>query len=341
MPNTIFSSIGGPNWGHGAGGVSFSPFSLTLNGGSASRDGDSTATVNSFWTGYTSPLLTNKGIETYQGYYATTLAVNCTCQITAGGAAGWGNTNGRSISATFTLTAGTRLVFFAGKATTNVGASQGQGAAGGASCVMTYSSGVFTPLVVAAGGSSSFNSRVSDFCARPLSETTSLSVAAIRNGYQSGSGLTNGSGGVGRGFAGSAQSGGAGWSSRALITNGSYDANVPDSLQTGARGGAGLNSGADGGFGGGGGDYNNNSYGAGGGGYHGGWETPASSPAYTGDYQFYHPSWSNQTSNATGPMSYVNPSGSSSVVDNGFHGSTASSTTVANQTQGTVTLTFS
>jgi len=312
--------------------------SLTVN--NASQFGDDTSTVNSFWSSYTLPFLTSKGIQSYTGYYAATLTQDATCTFTVGGAAGWRNTNGRSISASFALSANTRLVFFAGKATEPSG-SQQQGAGGGASCVMTWDGTSFTPLIIAAGGSSSYSGRKYDLCAPPLSETTG-DVGAVRNSILNGSGNVVGSGGVGRGLPNTAQSGGAGWGSRPTTnqTAGVFvlDESVLDSLQTGARGGNGMNGGSPGGFGGGGGDWDGNSYCAGGGGYWGGWEgSTRSSP--NGEYSHYTIYGGEGNNNKAGPLSYVNPLGFN-VTDNGLFGSTNDTGSVAGQTQGQVTIAF-
>ena len=316
----------------------FSQFTITLNGGSASRLGDDSSTVNSFWSSVTSPLLINKGTQSYTGYYAATLSDDAICDFTVGGAAGCRNTNGRSISARFTLTAGTRLVFFAGKpGTMTTGSSNQEGGAGGASCVMVHDGSNLVPYIIAAGGSSSYSSRSVDFVARPLSETNNSTIATARNNRQSNSGNTTGAGGVGRGAAGSAQSGGAGWGSGALLNNGNGDPDVADSLATGARGGNGISGDGDGGFGGGGGDQNGNSYGAGGGGYWGGWETAASGSSAGGSYKAYTNSQSDFVDNNCGPMSYVRSTGSSNVSDNGLYGTISDSNT---PTAGTIQIQF-
>ena len=312
-----------------------SPFTLTLNASNVSRLGDDDATITSFWSGENSGALSSKGKQTYDGYYACTLNTNKQISVTANGASGWRNTNGRSITAVFNLTAGTRLVFFAGKATAGSG-SQGQGAGGGASVVATYSGGTFTPLVIAAGGSASYSSRRPELSAKPLSlsEGVDGTVGSQRNSYRSGSGNT-GSGGVGRSSDGGAQSGGAGWFTRAFWNNVSIDTSGPQALNAGAQGGPGVNSNASaGGFGGGGGDYDNNSYGAGGGGYWGGWETSASGGT-TASYAAYTSSNGDIQNNYLGPMSYVDSSRVSRT-DNGIWGADADTA----ETGGRVVITF-
>lgn len=330
-----FGSGSAIGFGRGVGGATFEPFTLTLNASGTGRLGDNISTVNSFWSGYSSPLLTSKGIQTYDGYYACTLAFDARINATANGAAGWRNTNGRSITATFNLSAGTRLVFFAGKATTS-GGGQNQGAGGGASMIATHSGSTFTPLVVAAGGSASFNSRLPNLVAPALSvsEGNDAAIQSARNSVVSTSGSVVGKGGIGR--PSTAQGGGGGWFTNGLNESGTPQADNTisgQSLSSGAKGG--TSSTSEGGFGGGGGDLDNNSYGGGGGGYWGSWESATSSSS---SYKWYaiNGSPTEGENNYMGPLSYVNPSRVSRT-DNGLWGD---SNDAAASTGGRVVIEF-
>ena len=99
------------------------PFNLTLDSSDNSRLGDTT-TVQSTWWGtqtYDSGFVTNIGQQSYQGFYAFTAGKAATLTATLGGASGWGNGRGRSITATFSIAVGDRIVFFAGKPGSNTG----------------------------------------------------------------------------------------------------------------------------------------------------------------------------------------------------------------------------
>lgn len=344
------------------------PLTYTLDSTDNVRTGDTLTAVNSWWaTNNTSPLFLLTGIQTYQGYYAGTLNQNCTCTATLGGAAGGYNTNGRSISATFDFLQGDILVFFAGKPTTHstAGSQIGVGAGGGASVLALYENNDFTPLIVAAGGSSSHGGRQTLSVASPLTATsTAVSVRSSTTAGTNGNQGQIGSGGIGRGTRGSSQMAGAGWFYRAQDDSSSLlqdDAGHPDTLKTGARGGdrtsLPLNTvpgqGSDGGFGGGGADSDGNYYAPGGGGFYGGWEcastqssTQLSAQGFT-EYVWYN----NIAGQATittaayemGPLSYVNTGVKNcrNVVDNGLWGNTTDTNVDSQQTYGRVNLVFS
>ena len=140
------------------------PFNLTLNGNYASnpRIGDTTSEQSNWWGTQTYDALfcTNIGQQSYQGFYAFTAGKNATLTATLGGASGWAYTRGRSITATFSISVGDRIVFFAGKSG-NTGTNANEGGGGGASCLMKYNTSLssdadyangFVPLIIAAGG---------------------------------------------------------------------------------------------------------------------------------------------------------------------------------------------
>ena len=340
-----------------------SPFTLTLQSSNNSRLGDDSSTQSTWWgtQTYNSSMCTNIGQQSYQGFYAFTAGKAMTLTATLGGAAGWGNVRGRSITATFTISSGDRIVFFAGKPTNKTSSGQQLGAGGGASCLMKYVGGSdsgdtingFTPLIIAAGGgggapghgmqSGSFGSNY-ELCssAAALSVTTGNSnstIATARNGYQSWSSFpsTSGWGGCGRGRPNSAQSGGCGWAGPSVVENGNtYDGingTAAVALAYGAMGCEKVNAdGTDGGFGGGGGDMDQNYYGAGGGGYWGGYESNGASTQDGSGSYYYYTTGSSGTSNLAAALSYVHSSGTS-VTDNGLWSGT-SSYTFANTSNG-------
>ena len=341
--------------------------SLTLESSDSSRLGDTTSVINTWWgtQTYDTSIVTNVGEQSYQGFYAFTTGKACTITATLGGAAGWSNSRGRSITATFSVSAGTRIVFFAGKPTEKYTSGQEVGAAGGASCLMVYDTSAtgdddyvngFYPLIIAAGGSAAGNnpgtkgeSNFRTIEAVPLTTTTDYTqsnLVAFRkaSGNSSVPAPSPGSqsdfdGGWGRN---GTQSGGAGWKYAAI----GYDGNVADSgnavsLAYGATGMLAQGpAGAAGGFGGGGGDKDGNFYGAGGGGYYGGFEssgghnTGSSYYTYGGDTN-----GGNSYDDRGGPLSFVHSSGTS-VTDNGLHGETSSwnDNDNANQIKGRVHL---
>lgn len=365
----------------GGGGLSYNPFTLTLDASDRSWQGDPASVVTNWWSSQAvthQGSLINTGSWQYQGYYQATLNASATVQVTAGGAAGWMNCNGRSIRATFNLVAGTKIVFFAGKATNAYSTGQQQGAGGGASmfAVQPPNPNVLTAHVVAAGGGSGYNIRQEYFCAPGLntnipqiiSERDAAFDPSLNIGTNCGG---DGGGGLGRGPASNAQSGGAGWNEP------NYDIApgltiTKATLNTGANGGYGIAyalsqgatgarhsppvGGSPGGFGGGGSDYEGNSYGAGGGGYFGGCETAASSspsnvgPSYGGspntEYYVYILGTTGGESNGSegnfrslGGQSYVNPV-ATTYSDLGYHGPTAGSNSNSGQTGGQVELQF-
>ena len=353
--------------------ASAGPFTLTLDSSDNSRLGDTTSVQNTWWATQTYPgsAVTSIGQQTYQGFYAFTAGSAMTLTATLGGAAGWGNCRGRSITATFSISSGDRIVFFAGKPTNKTSSGQQYGAAGGASCLMKYVGGSdsgdkvngFLPLIIAAGGgggatghgmlSGSYGSNYElSSAAAPLSITTGNSnstIASNRNGYQSYSSFssTSGWGGVGRGKANSAQGGGCGWAGPSLIETGSTYTGVNNTaavaLAYGALGCEKVNAtGSDGGFGGGGADMEGNYYGAGGGGYWGGYESNGATQNEGGNY-YYYTTTSNGQSNLAAPLSYVHSTGSS-VTDNGLWSGTSSytwaNTNNSNQIKGRVHLSF-
>ena len=350
------------------------PFTLTLEASDNSRLGDTTSVQNTWWgtQSYPTSFVTNIGQQSYQGFYAFTAGSAMYLTATLGGAAGWGNCRGRSITATFSISTGDRIVFFAGKPTNQSGTGQNLGAAGGASCLMKYVGGSdsgdtingFTPLIIAAGGSAgapghgmqsgSFGSNYElSSAAAPLSVTTNNSnstIASARNAYQGWSSYpsTSGWGGTGRGKPNSAQSGGCGWAGPAVNENGNtydgYNSTAAVALAYGALGCEKVNSnGTDGGFGGGGADYDQNYYGAGGGGYWGGYESNGASTGDGSGSYFYYTTGSSGASNLAAPLSYVHSSGTS-VTDNGLWSGTSSytwaNTNNSQQIKGRVHLSF-
>ena len=346
----------------GAGGaVYFPPFTLTLDASNASRLGDTTSVQNTWWgtQTYDSNVITNIGQQSYQGFYAFTVGIACNLSATLGGAAGWGNSRGRSISATFSLSVGDRIVFFAGKPTVKLTYGQQVGAAGGASCLMIYDTSLtsdndysngFVPWIIAAGGSASGSTHSNTAAnwrqieAVPLSTTGSASsIYNFRSGNGYHGGYTNNSGfdgGIGRN---GIQTGGCGWKygpAGQPNANPQYGS-VRLGLSYGAEGcpfpTASGGSGIDGGFGGGGGDADANYYSAGGGGYFGGYESHGGDQSGSAYFAYYGPSLSDDR---LGPLSFVHTSGTS-VSDNGHHGTGArADQNNANQIKGRVELTF-
>lgn len=305
------TSGGAGGFAVGGGGVSYNPFTLTLNASNRSWQGDPASVVTNWWSSQAAThqgSLITTGSWQYQGYYQATLDADATVQVTAGGAAGWMNCNGRSIRATFNLVAGTKIVFFAGKATDAYPSGQQQGAGGGASmfAVQPPNPNVLTAHVVAAGGGAAYNTRQDYFCAPALNTNIPQIInerdAAFNNINIGTSCGNDGGGGLGRGPASSAQGGGAGWNEPSydigpsqtitksnLNTAANNGWGIAYALSQGAQGArhspSPLNypGGSPGGFGGGGSDWDQNSYGAGGGGYFGGCETAASgSPSNIG-----------------------------------------------------------
>lgn len=346
--------------GTASGGVEFNtPFTLTLDASNASRLGDTTAVQNTWWgtQTYNNGVITNIGQQSYQGFYAFTVGVSCNLSATLGGAAGWGNSRGRSISATFSLTAGDRIVFFAGKPTVKLGTGQQVGAGGGASCLMVYNTSLtsdndysngFVPYIIAAGGTASGNNYSNDAShwrqieAVSLSTTSSYSsIYSFRNTYgYSGSypGNSGFDGGIGRN---DTQTGGCGWKYGPAGQNGQQYGSVRLGLSYGAEGCPypGSQGGIDGGFGGGGGDADSNYYSAGGGGYFGGYESHGGSQSGSAYFAYWG---SNLTDDRLGPLSFVHSSGTS-VSDNGHHnpsGYNRADQNNANQIKGRVQLTF-
>lgn len=344
-----------------AGGAEFdTPFTLTLDASNASRLGDTTSVQNTWWgtQTYDSNVITNIGQQSYQGFYAFTVGIACNLSATLGGAAGWGNSRGRSISATFSLSEGDRIVFFAGKPTVKLSTGQQVGAAGGASCLMIYDTSLtsdndysngFVPWIIAAGGGAS-GTQISNNASNwrqieavPLSTTGSYSTMynfRQGNGYGSGYSTNTGfDGGIGRN---DTQTGGCGWRyGPAGNPNGNAQyGSVRLGLSYGAEGCPypGSSGGIDGGFGGGGGDADQNYYSAGGGGYFGGYESHGGSQSGTAYFGY----WGNTMSDDRfGSLSFVHTSGTS-VSDNGHRGATSSwnDQTDANQIKGKVELTF-
>ena len=326
------------------------PMSLTLESSDSSRVGDTTSVQNTWWgtQTYDASLITNIGQQSYQGFYAFTAGKACTITATLGGAAGWSNSRGRSITATFSVSAGARIVFFAGKPTEKYTSGQEVGAAGGASCLMIYDTSAssdddyvngFYPLIIAAGGSAAGNTpstKAEDnfrtIEAVPLTTTTDYTQSNLVD-FRKASGNTNvpapspGSqsdfdGGWGRN---GTQSGGAGWKYAAIGYPGSIadDGNAVG-LAYGATGQLKQGSnGADGGFGGGGGDGDGNYYGAGGGGYYGGFESSGGQQTGSAYYTYGgDTNGGNSFDDRGGPLSFVHSSGTS-ITDNGLHGETS------------------
>ena len=357
------------------------PFNLTLNGNVATsaRLGDTISDQNTWWSTQTYDALfcTNIGQQSYQGFYAFTAGKNATLTATLGGASGWGYCRGRSITATFSISVGDRIVFFAGKSG-NSGTNSGEGGGGGASCLMKYSTSLssdadyvngFVPLIIAAGGGGvdaggngqAYNELAS--AAPPLSTTTSntaTQIMAVRNNFYPSANLVAKQGGAGRDDSGGggymAHTGGNGWAgpSRHHLTGNATNITLSaisypaEGIAYGAKGNIKLdaNSG-DGGFGGGGSDYSSNSYGPGGGGYYGGNESVGANSmlnnAYTA-YTYYDSAGNaHQTEGDMrhGALSFVHSSGSS-VTDNGLYGGSSSFglNSLSGQQQGRVYLSF-
>jgi len=326
----------------GVGDDALTPFNLTLDASDNSRLGDTTTVQNNWWATqtYDSGFVTNIGQQSYQGFYAFTAGKAASLTATVAGASGWGNGRGRSITATFSIAVGDRIVFFAGKPSYAGTGSWGDGGAGGASCLMKYSTSLssdadyengFVPLIIAAGGGSLsvgyYNNSPSQFpqglneaavAAPPLSVTTgntSAQIMAVRNNFSNASLVAKG-GGAGRN---TYNTGGCGWVGPSKDS--SSGAATPNAvgLAYGALGNE-QNGTAHGpgGFGGGGRTHNNNSYQPGGGGYYGGCETKGSESHGTEtQYSIYgaYP----ETDNRYGALSFVHSSGSS-VTDNGLYG---------------------
>jgi len=359
------------------------PFNLTLNGNytpNSPRLGDTTSEQSTWWGTQTYDALfcTNIGQQSYQGFYAFTAGKNATLTATLGGASGWAHTRGRSITATFSIAVGDRIVFFAGKSG-NTGTNTNEGGGGGASCLMKYGSSLssdadyvngFVPLIIAAGGgggSANNGSQANELAsaAPPLSTTTSnnaTQIMAVRNNFYPSANLVAKQGGAGRddtAVSGSmAHTGGNGWAgpSRHHLTGNATDINLSgisypaEGIAYGAKGNIKLNAtSGDGGFGGGGSDYGSNSYGSGGGGYYGGNESVGANNGYmlNNAYTAYTYQDANGNSHQTegdmrhGALSFVHSSGSS-VTDNGLYGSSSSfgATTLSGQQQGRVYLSF-
>ena len=371
------------SWVEGGGGAgSMSPFEIQLDASDSSRLGDTT-TVQSNWWGnqtYDSGFVTNIGQQSYQGYYAFTAGSNATLTATLMGACGWGNSRGRSITATFAITSGDRIVFFAGKATTKCTSGQEVGAGGGASCLMKYSTSLsgdadyangFVPLIIAAGGSATGTNpggssltetimRITE--AVPLSTSTSGLIAHRKSNLtQPTSGEFSNSdwdSGAGRN---DTQTGGSGWRYGPLdsIDGALFDGEGNNAITTDAVGLAygalgnqipTSNPGSNGGFGGGGGDKDQNYFGAGGGGYFGGFECSGGWTTGSLDYSEYLGFIANASpdnkfnDDKLGPISFVHSSGTS-VTDNGnwptSTGYTLGSQVDSEQIGGRVVLSFS
>ena len=327
-------------------------FTLTLESSDSSRLGDTSSVQNTWWGTQTYPdtAVTTIGEQSYQGFYAFTLGFDSTVTATVGGAAGWKNVRGRSITATFTLSKGTRLVFFAGKPTVAWPSGQGYGAAGGASCLMVYDTSAtsdddyengFYPLIIAAGGGAGGQGSYElASAAPPLTVTTGNTesqIMTLRTNHFPGAGLLAKGGGGGRD--GSAQNGGCGWASGSRDDNGGITTNGSTAvgLAYGALGTAGATGGgADGGFGGGGGDRDGNFYGAGAGGYYGGCEGTGATYNAT-NYVSYSSPNGDQVDDRYGALSYVHSSGTN-VTDNGLHGTSNPSNQNSQQIKGRVHL---
>lgn len=359
------------------------PFNLTLDGNYTSnpRLGDTTSEQSTWWgtQTYDTDFVTNIGQQSYQGFYAFTAGKNATLTATLAGASGWSYVRGRSITATFSISVGDRIVFFAGKSG-NTGTNTNEGGGGGASCLMKYGSSLssdadyvngFVPLIIAAGGgggSVNHGSQANELAsaAPPLSTTTGNTAAqimAVRNNWYPSANLVAKQGGAGRDdstVSGSytAHTGGNGWAgpSRHHLTGNATDITLSAisypavGIAYGAKGNIKLdaNSG-DGGFGGGGSDYGSNSYGSGGGGYYGGNESVGANNgymlnnAYTA-YTYYDAAGNQHQTEGDmrhGALSFVHSIGSS-VTDNGLYGSSSSygTSTLSGQQQGRVYLSF-
>ena len=352
------------------------PFNLTLDASDNSRNGDSTSVQSTWWgtQSYDAGFVTNIGQQSYTGFYAFTAGKAATLTATCSGASGFGNGRGRSITATFSIAVGDRIVFFAGKPST--GTVNNEGGGGGASCLLKYGSSLysdpdyengFVPLIIAAGGGgigvnyAASNGEIA-VAAPPLTVTTSYTstqIMALRDAFYPNANLVAKGGGASRGSASPsiAQSGGCGWKSgsRNQYTGNidSFNSNSSVGIAYGALGNYRVNStGKDGGFGGGGSDYDGNSYGCGGGGYYGGSEnTGANSvnndasgnPAYTA-YSYYISTGSNnilEGDGRHGALSFVHSDGTN-VTDNGLYGTgTYLATADSAQNKGRVYLAFS
>jgi len=338
------------------------PFTLSLDASDNTRFGDTTTVQNNWWSSqtYDAGFVTNIGQQSYQGFYAFTAGKNATLTATLGGAAGFRNIRGRSITATFSIAVGDRIVFFAGKPSTNVAA---EGAAGGASCLMKYGTSLssdadyengFVPLIIAAGGGeggSGANQSYEASSAAPAysvtTSNTSTNIMTTRNYGFPNANLVAKEGGAGRDN--SAQSGGAGWKGPSRDVGGNafrQGGNNPGvGLAYGAMGNLTVSaSGSDGGFGGGGCGYPGNTYGAGAGGYYGGCEGTGGSYNSTSSYVMYSPTRGDQVGDVYGALSFVHSSGST-VTDNGLWGTHGGSTpwfsgTDSQQIKGRVYLSF-
>ena len=349
-----------------AGGIApLVPFQLTLDASDNSRLGD-TLTVQNNWWGtqtYDTEFVTNIGVQSYQGFYAFTAGKPATLTATVSGASGFGNIRGRSITATFSIAVGDRIVFFAGKPTqppSGYNNQLGNGAGGGASCLMKYDTSLssdadyangFIPLIIAAGGGeagTNFNGSTnveSYLSAPPLSTTTSNTasqIMAIRNSHYPGDNLAEKEGGAGRDSSG--QGGGNGWKGPSRDMSNGLATSSAVGLAYGAMGNVrNASNSAPGGFGGGGfGVAGSNTFGAGAGGYYGGCENNGgNSGGTTGLYRAYSSGQSPTllNDNRLGALSFVHSSGSS-VTDNGLYGSNVGNATPANQNKGRVYLSF-
>ena len=331
------------------GGGSIVPFTLTLESSNNSRNGDTTGVQNTWWgtQTYDATFVTNIGQQIYQGFYAFTAGKDATLTATIGGAAGWRNVRGRSITASFSISTGDRIVFFAGKPTQPTGS---EGAAGGASCLMKYSTSLssdadyangFVPLIIAAGGGEGGTSTTYELssAAPPLITTTnntSTSIMTVRDNLFPNANLVAKEGGAGRDS--TAQQGGCGWKGPSRNDNASGAVTTSSvGLAYGAMGN--LSSGANGGFGGGGGGTSGNFYGAGAGGYYGGCEGTGASNNNT-VYVGYGLNGGDVADDKLGALSFVHSSGFS-VTDNGLHGtSNLNNTNASQQIYGKVQLSF-
>ena len=354
------------------------PFNLTLDSSDNTRNGDSTSVQSTWWgtQSYDAEFVTNIGQQTYTGFYAFTAGKAATLTATCSGASGFGNGRGRSITATFSIAVGDRIVFFAGKPSTGTAPYFNEGGGGGASCLMKYDTSLssdpdyangFVPLIIAAGGgaigvSYAASNGETAVAAPPLTATTnytSTQIMALRNAHYPNANLVAKGGGASRGTASPsiAQSGGCGWKSgsRNQYTGNldSFNSNTSVGIAYGALGNYKVNStGSDGGFGGGGSDYYGNSYGSGGGGYYGGNESTggnsvnndaSGNPAYTA----YTYEDSSGTINVLegdgrhGALSFVHSDGTN-VTDNGLYGTgTYLATASSAQNKGRGYLAFS
>tara|TARA_B100001989_G_scaffold131355_1_gene92855 strand:+ start:150 stop:1217 length:1068 start_codon:yes stop_codon:yes gene_type:complete len=329
------------------------PFTLTLESTNNSRNGDTTSVQNTWWANqtYDATFVTNIGQQSYQGFYAFTAGQDATLTATLGGAAGWRNVRGRSITASFSIFTGDRIVFFAGKPTQPIGS---EGAGGGASCLMKYDTSLssdadyangFVPLIIAAGGGEGGTSTQYELssAAPPLTTTTnntSSQIMTVRNNLYSNANLVAKEGGAGRDN--TAQQGGCGWKGPSRIEDSAGGTGNATSGSVGLAYGATGNSatsGSNGGFGGGGAGKSGNFYGAGAGGYYGGCEGTGASANST-VYEAYGINGGNVQDHKLGALSFVHSSGFS-VTDNGLYGTSSLNTTVASQQiYGKVQLSF-